>query len=75
MVYNPFTCDLLVSASSPEIYRISLDEGQFLSSFVSAGEYVNALSLNKGLNLLVSGGQHGIVDFWDYRTRAKARSS
>lgn len=27
MVYNPFTCDLIIAASSNEIYRISLDEG------------------------------------------------
>jgi ribosome biogenesis protein ENP2 len=69
MIYNPFTCDLLVSASSNEIYRLSLDEGVFLSSFSSLCTGISALAFNKHLNLLITGGNNGIVEYWDYRMR------
>jgi ribosome biogenesis protein ENP2 len=36
MIYNPYTCDLLVSSTSDELVRISLDQGQFLAS-ISCG--------------------------------------
>lgn len=72
--YNPFTCDLLVAASSNEIYRVSLDEGQFIAPFQSAASAVNVLDFNKHLNLLISGGTDGIVEFFDYRLRKKVNS-
>ncbi|EGR30754.1 nucleolar protein 10, putative [Ichthyophthirius multifiliis] len=72
ITYNPYTCDLLISASSKEIYRISLEEGQFLKSFESACSDINTLSFNKQLNILASGGNDGIIEIWDYRQREKA---
>ncbi|KAL4470292.1 hypothetical protein ABPG74_011903 [Tetrahymena malaccensis] len=74
ITYNPFTCDLLISASCNEIYRISLEEGQFLKSFESAAQEINTLHFNKQLNFLTSGGNGGILEIWDYRQRAKATS-
>jgi ribosome biogenesis protein ENP2 len=56
LTYNPFTCDLVISASSNDIYRLNLEEGKFMSPFVSGSENVNCLEYNNYLNILLSGG-------------------
>ena len=33
IIFNPFIGDLIISASSDQIYRMSLEEGIFLSPF------------------------------------------
>lgn len=71
LCYHPYTCDLFVSASSNEIYRMSLDEGKFLSPFESDAAGVNVVRYNSYLNLLHSGGEDGIIETWDYRERNK----
>lgn len=73
MVYNPFTCDLLVSTNSPQMYRLSLEEGKFLSPFEGIARGNNCLDYNAYLNLLFSGGEEGILGIWDYRSRSKAQ--
>jgi len=54
--------------------RISLEEGQFLKSFESVSSEVNTLHFNRQLNVLTSGGQQGVLEMWDYRSRTKASS-
>lgn len=67
MIYNPFTCDLAICGGSKDIYRLSLDEGKFYSSLEASVDQINVLEFNKHLNLLISGGDEGIIDIWDYR--------
>jgi ribosome biogenesis protein ENP2 len=67
MIYNPFTCDLMICGGSKEIFRLSLDEGKFYSSLEASIDEINVLEFNKHLNLLISGGDNGVVDIWDYR--------
>jgi len=71
LCYHPHTCDLFVGASSSEIYRMSLDEGKFLSPFESDSPGINVVRYNPYLNLLHSGGEEGIIESWDYRERTK----
>lgn len=70
MDYNPFTCDLFVSASDQDIYRLNLEEGRFMSSFKSSSEGVNKLLFHSGLELLFAGSQSGKLDVFDYRQRS-----
>lgn len=56
------------------LFRISLDEGTFLKSFESSSSEINTLFFNKHLNVLASGGNDGILEVWDYRSRTKAHS-
>ena len=74
MKYNPFLCDLYVAGAANEIYRLSLDEGKFLSPFASGSPEINVLEYNPELNLLVSGGIDGVIEFWDYRERHKIKT-
>lgn len=68
MVYNPFNCNLLVSASANEVYRLTLEEGRFLQPF-STMSYINSLEYNKQLNVLFAGGQN--LEVWDFRERRR----
>jgi ribosome biogenesis protein ENP2 len=44
LAYVPSAAELLVCASAPEVYRISLEEGRFMSPFTTRAPGVNAIS-------------------------------
>jgi ribosome biogenesis protein ENP2 len=74
--YNWENCDLLISSSSNEIYRLNLETGQFrepclLSSFdENSGYGVNKIDINPIHQLIGCGSDYqGIVEFWDPRQR------
>lgn len=71
MVYNPFNCNLLVSASANEVYRLNLEEGKFLQPFETESP-INSVDYNKHLNIAFFGGNS--FEVWDFRTRTKATS-
>lgn len=71
MVFNSLNCDLIIGASSSEIYRINLEEGRFLSSLQSSSETINSVIYNKPLNIVMTGGSDGLLELWDYRQREK----
>lgn len=56
MCYNPYNCNLMVSASADAIYRLTLEEGRFLQPF-ETHSYINSLDYCKQLNLLFAGGE------------------
>lgn len=71
--YNPSNCDLLIGASSNEIYRLNLEQGRFLNPFVlETEEGVNALDINPVHGLVSAGLEDGTVEFWDPRSRLRA---
>nr|XP_054772894.1 nucleolar protein 10-like [Lytechinus pictus] len=57
---------------SPEIYRINLEQGRFLSPFVADSVAINTCSVNPVHQLLAAGTIEGRVECWDPRTRRKA---
>lgn len=71
--YNPSNCDLLVGASTNEIYRLNLEQGRFLSPLVlDTEEGVNAVDINSVHGLVSAGLEDGTVEFWDPRSRLRA---
>ncbi|KAH8116117.1 hypothetical protein DFH11DRAFT_1840570 [Phellopilus nigrolimitatus] len=77
--YHFPSCDALVGASGPEVYRLNLDQGRFLSPLVLEGDGgedvagVNAIDINPAHQLLAFGVEgNGSVEFWDPRSRARA---
>lgn len=60
-----------MASSSNSIYRISLEEGKFLSPFEGLASETNCLDYNSYLNVLLSGGGQGIMGIWDCRARSK----
>jgi ribosome biogenesis protein ENP2 len=69
MTYNWDNCDLLISSSGNEIYRLNLEAGQFREAFTTSVEGCNKLHLNPVHQLLVAGCDQGICEFWDPRQR------
>ncbi|XP_050529518.1 nucleolar protein 10 [Daktulosphaira vitifoliae] len=68
MKYHYPTCDLYIGGSSPEIYRLNLDRGQFLNPFLSnAGDEINKLAINPVHNMLITGTKEGKIEAWDSR--------
>ncbi|KAG0009965.1 hypothetical protein BGZ80_001894, partial [Entomortierella chlamydospora] len=74
--YHYPSCDLLVTASSNEIYRINLEQGRFLNSLVTdvdptGGNGVNCGEINPAHLLYGCGTDAGTVEFWDLRVRGR----
>jgi len=54
---------------SNEIYRINLERGQFLQSFVTEASSINKCEINPLHHLLLVGTEDGKVEAWDPRSR------
>ncbi|OWM85471.1 hypothetical protein CDL15_Pgr019095 [Punica granatum] len=68
--YDCWSCDLLCAASSPDLYRINLEQGRFLSSLVTHSPALNVVARSKLHGLVACGGEDGAVECFDMRTRA-----
>ncbi|KAI8870344.1 WD40 repeat-like protein [Ramicandelaber brevisporus] len=68
--YHYQTCDLLIGASSNEVYRLNLDQGCFKRPLATtATEGINVTNINPAHQLYAFGAEDGFVEFWDPRTR------
>lgn len=67
LLYERYSADLLVGASSSEVYRLNLHEGRFQPSYKVSPTGVSALAFNEGLGLIVAGGDDGRVSLVDSR--------
>ncbi|GMY19372.1 nucleolar protein 10 [Fagus crenata] len=70
IAYDCWSCDLLCAASSPDLYRINLEQGQFLSSLTTQSPAINVVSRSKLHGLVACGGEDGAVECFDLRTRS-----
>ncbi|KAI3925811.1 hypothetical protein MKX01_003370 [Papaver californicum] len=70
LAYDPWSCDLLCAASSPELYRINLEQGRFLSSLSTRSPALNVVTRSKLHGLIACGGEDGAVECFDFRTKS-----
>lgn len=71
MKYHYPSCDIFVVGDSNEIYRINLERGQFLQSFLTEASSLNKCEINPIHHLLVIGTEDGTIEAWDPRARNK----
>ncbi|XP_071965138.1 nucleolar protein 10-like [Antedon mediterranea] len=71
MVYHKPSCDLFLVGASSEIFRINLEQGRFLSSWVTEASGINACEVNPAHHLLAVGTAEGRVECWDPRVRGR----
>jgi ribosome biogenesis protein ENP2 len=74
LAYHRTSCDLFSVGSGNEVYRLNLFEGQFLKSFETAAESINAVSINYSYELLGIAGEKGVVELWDLKDKNKVLS-
>ncbi|KAG0497332.1 hypothetical protein HPP92_002023 [Vanilla planifolia] len=67
--YDCWSCDLLCAASSPELYRINLEQGRFLSSITCQSPAVNVVARSTIHGLVACGGEDGFVECFDTRQK------
>lgn len=72
MIYNPHAADIYTVGAGNEVYRLNLGMGRFQSPFVSDSPEMNCCAYSAPLDLLVTGGIDGRVEFWDPQSRNKA---
>ncbi|KAF2069004.1 hypothetical protein CYY_009680 [Polysphondylium violaceum] len=70
MTYHKPSCDLYITASGTEVYRLNLEEGRFLAplqTHLNGG--VNVIAQNPVHQLMMLGGENGFIECWDPRVR------
>jgi ribosome biogenesis protein ENP2 len=67
--YHWDNCDLFVSSSGNEIYRLNLEQGQFKEPFHLSFDGCNKMHMNPVHKLLACGGESTVCEFWDIRVR------
>ncbi|CRL01322.1 CLUMA_CG014416, isoform A, partial [Clunio marinus] len=72
--YHTPSCDLLIVGSSPDIYRLNLERGQFLQPFETQCSGFNTSDINPEHQLLCVGSAEGTVEAWDPRDKKKCSS-
>jgi ribosome biogenesis protein ENP2 len=72
LAYHFPSCDLLVSASGADVYRLNLDQGRFLNSIqTDAEEGINCVEINPAHQLFGFGTAKGTVELWDPRSKSR----
>ncbi|RHZ89277.1 hypothetical protein Glove_16g190 [Diversispora epigaea] len=72
LAYHYPTCDLLITSSSHEVYRLNLCQGRFLNPILTdATSGVNVGIINPVHQLYGFGTEDGRVEFWDPRSRSR----
>jgi ribosome biogenesis protein ENP2 len=71
MSYHKPSCDLMLVGSSPEIYRLNLERGQFLQPYESTASSFNCCDINPEHHMFCAGSQEGWVEAWDPREKKK----
>ena len=69
LAYCPFSAELLVAASAPEVYRLNLAEGRFLTPLTCRSPAVNACGISPAHGLLACAGDDGGLECFDLRQR------
>ncbi|KAH0865205.1 hypothetical protein HID58_082416 [Brassica napus] len=72
MTYDNWSCDLLCAASSPDLYRINLEQGRFLSPLTTQSPALNVVSRSNLHGLVACGGEDGAVECFDMRMKSSA---
>ncbi|XP_052898594.1 nucleolar protein 10 [Anopheles moucheti] len=70
LTYHKPTCDLLFVGTSPEIYRLNMERGQFLLPYTSErATAIDSITINSEHQLICVGTQDGTIEAWDYRDK------
>ncbi|CAN7052138.1 unnamed protein product [Brassica rapa subsp. trilocularis] len=72
LTYDNQSCDLLCAASSPDLYRINLEQGRFLSPLSTQSPALNVVSRSNLHGLIACGGEDGAVECFDMRMKSSA---
>eukprot|EP00123_Amoebidium_parasiticum_P006757 comp17635_c0_seq1/m.17381 comp17635_c0_seq1/g.17381 ORF comp17635_c0_seq1/g.17381 comp17635_c0_seq1/m.17381 type:complete len:668 (-) comp17635_c0_seq1:63-2066(-) len=71
LAYHHGTCELYMAASGNEIYRLNLDQGQFMASLQGGSREYNVVKINPVHQFVVVGSIDGRVEAWDPRSRER----
>lgn len=71
--YHYPSADLLIGASTNEVFRLNLDQGRFLNALnvETATSGVNTVDICSAHQLFGFGTENGTVEFWDPRFRSR----
>ena len=74
MLYEAHTCDLVISSSSRDVYRLNLEQGRFMQPYTTGNERArhHRVAQSPLGCLLGFASESGTVELWDTRSRVQA---
>uniref|UniRef100_A0A915AVI3 Nucleolar protein 10 n=2 Tax=Parascaris univalens TaxID=6257 RepID=A0A915AVI3_PARUN len=72
MAFCHESSDLFIVGSGSEIYRLNLEQGQFLESLSTSSPSLTCCEFNEDHQLFVCGTIDGRIEAWDHRDRSRA---
>ncbi|KAI8105935.1 hypothetical protein M9434_000514 [Picochlorum sp. BPE23] len=69
LAYSASSAELLVTGSAPEVYRLNLSEGRFLSPLQTRSSAINACGISPSHGLFACAGEDGGLECFDVRQR------
>lgn len=69
--YHKANCDLMIVGTSPDIYRLNLERGQFMQPYETTCSILNTIDVNPYHNLICVGSEEGTVEAFDPREKRK----
>ena len=72
LAYHPPSCELYVVGASPDVYRLNLELGRFMSPLSTQSSANNVCAFNPSHYLLAVGNSEAGVECWDPRSRSRA---
>ncbi|ERN19337.1 nucleolar protein 10 [Amborella trichopoda] len=70
MAYDRWSCDLLCAASSPDLYRINLEQGCFLAPLSTRSSAINVVTRSNVHGLVACGCEDGALECLDLRAKS-----
>ncbi|KAI6219314.1 Nucleolar protein 10 [Aphelenchoides fujianensis] len=64
--------DLFIVGNGPDVYRLNIEEGKFLSPLSTQADELNCCEFNDFHQLFVCGTSNGTVEAWDHRDGQRA---
>jgi len=72
LAYSPGTADMYIVGSSSDAYRFNLEQGRFLAPLESGSPGINCAGVSPYHGLLALGGEEGLLECFDPRSRSLA---
>ena len=69
MFYQQDSADLMFVGSSSQVYRLNVEQGRFLNSYITSSPALNTVTSMPSTSLVVVGRVDGKVEAWDPRER------
>ncbi|PRP79593.1 nucleolar protein 10-like [Planoprotostelium fungivorum] len=69
LLYDQYSCDVIVGGASNQAYRFNLETGTMMEPWNTTLPGINSIDMSAEHQLLIFGGEKGLTEYWDPRAK------